>query len=154
MMQTGREPHPLAQVGSREHAEAVAEGRHPGVHDALQWLTFSHLPESLQQYSRPFYVAAVALLGEVFLDSPELTTALNKMVEAKDAGVRAGIKSGTGRAGAVPRPQTVTDPPLFGSAQVPPRPDQTLPGNYGPGQPAPRPAQTPPPIAPPEGWGR
>lgn len=99
--------------GSREHAEAVAQNRHPGVHDALQWLTFSHLPSILQCYSSPFYGAAVSLIVEITVDSPELTTALNKLVEAKDSAVRAGIKANTGRAGSVPRPQTVVDPPVF-----------------------------------------
>lgn len=130
MMNAGREPNPMAQVGSREHAEAVTWGRHLGVADALQWLTFSHLPEQLQKYSRPFYEAAVEILNQVRLDSPELTTTLNNLVWAKDSGVRAGIKADTGRAGSVPRPQTVVNPPLF---------DQS---------------QTPPPIAPPGGWGR
>lgn len=97
--------------GTREHAEALAGGRHPGVCDALQWLTFSYLPESLQGYSRPFYQTAVELIAMISTDSPELTTALNKLIEAKDSAVRAGIKCSTGRAGSVPRPQTVVDPP-------------------------------------------
>ncbi len=116
-------------LGTREHAENLTDGRHPGVKDALQWLTFSHLPASLQNYSRPFYQTAVELVIEVGTDSPELTTALNLLVQAKDAAVRAGIKHSTGRAGSVPRPATVVHPPLFGSAQVPARPDQALPGS-------------------------
>jgi len=75
----------------------------------------------LQGFSRPFYKAAVDLLIVVPVDSPELTTALNKLIEAKDAAMRAGIKSQTGRAGPVPRPAAVVNPPLV--------------GNYGPGQP-------------------
>lgn len=106
--------HPL---GTREHALNVTEGRHPGVRDALQWLTFSHLPEALQNYSRPFYQTAVELIVYVPTDSPELTTALNKLIEAKDSAVRAGIKDSTGRAGSVPRPQKVVDPPLFDKDQ-------------------------------------
>lgn len=105
---------PEFSLGTREHAEALTKGRHPGVRDALQWLTFSHLPEALQYFSRPFYRAAVALVGQIPTDSPELTTALNKLIEAKDSAVRAGIKNDTGRAGSVPRPQTVVNPPLFG----------------------------------------
>jgi hypothetical protein len=99
--------------GTREHAELVTRERHPGVRDALQWLTFAHLPEALRRYSAPFYEAAVNILAHVVTDSPELTTTLNKLVSAKDWAVRAGIKSDTGRAGSVPRPQTVVDPPLF-----------------------------------------
>jgi len=114
MMPLGtREPNPASQLGTREHAEHLTEGRHPGVRDALQWLTFSHLPEPLQRYSRPFYQTAVELVVEIETDSPELTTALNTLIQAKDAAVRAGIKDSTGRAGSVPRPQIVVDPPLF-----------------------------------------
>lgn len=109
----------MTQVGTREHAEKVADGRHPGVRDALQWLTYSHLPEALRQYSAPFYIAGVELVRTILTDSPELTTALNKLIEAKDSAVRAGIKDSTGRAGSVPRPQTVVYPPKF---EAPTRP--------------------------------
>jgi hypothetical protein len=115
--------------GTREHADQMTEGRHPGVQSALQWLTFSHLPEALQDFSRPFYRTAVELITYVGTDSAELTTALNKLIEAKDSAVRAGIRHETGRAGSVPRPQTVVNPPVFGQAQVPARPDQQLPGS-------------------------
>lgn len=101
------------QPGTREQAERITRDRHQGVRDALQWLTFSHLPSHLQGYSAPFYWAAVKLVGEIAVDSPELTTALNRLIEAKDSAVRAGIKGDTGRAGSVPRPATVVDPPLF-----------------------------------------
>lgn len=104
---------PEFHVGTREHAAMITEGRHPGIQDALQWLTFAHLPEALRRFSEPFYLAAVQVIDTVRTDSPELTTSLNKLVEAKDSGVRAGIKYDTGRAGSVPRPQTVVDPPQF-----------------------------------------
>jgi hypothetical protein len=100
-------------MGSREHADAITQGRHPGVRDAFQWLTYSHLPRELKAFSAPFYQGAFELLLEIPADSPELTTALNLLVQAKDAAVRAGIKSAYGRAGSVPRPQTVVKPPLF-----------------------------------------
>jgi hypothetical protein len=58
-------------------------------------------------------MAAVDLLTEVSVDSPELITALNGLISAKDSAVRAGIKSDYGRAGPVSRPQTVVDPPSF-----------------------------------------
>jgi hypothetical protein len=100
-------------AGTREHANAVTAGRHPGVRDALQWLTYSHLPPILRDYSAPFYAAAVQVITEIQTDSPELTTALNLLVQAKDSAVRAGIKQDTGRAGSVPRPAAVVDPPVF-----------------------------------------
>ena len=104
---------PRTRLGTREHAEAITRGRHPGVQDALQWLTFSHLPPALQGFSLPFYQAAVELVTEIAVDSPELTTALNRLIEATDSAVRAGIKAATGRAGSIPRPAAVVDPPLF-----------------------------------------
>jgi len=97
--------------GSSEHAESITQGRHEGVRDALQWLAFAHLPSTLQGYSEPFYTAAVELISRIGTDSPELTTALNRLVTAKDSAVRAGIRHDTGRAGSIPRPQSVVDPP-------------------------------------------
>lgn len=112
MQNLGRTPDPATHYGTAEHAADLTKGRHPGVHDALQWLTFAHLPETLQTYSRPFYGAAVALIDTIRTDSTSLTTALNKLVEAKDAGVRAGIINATGRAGSIPRPREVENVPL------------------------------------------
>jgi hypothetical protein len=127
MMPMGREQDPAYVLGTREHAERLTELRHPGVQAALQWLAFSHLPEELRRFSRPFYQTAVELLSEIETDSPELTTTLNGLVEAKDWAVRAGIRHKHGRPGSVPRPQTVVNPPSL--------------GNYGPGQPTPRPLE-------------
>lgn len=103
------------RFGSAEHAAAIAEGRHPGVADGLQWLTFTHLPEPLQRYSEPFYEAAVALVVRIATDSPELTTAINGLIAAKDSAMRAGIRHDTGRAGSVPRPRELVDPPRLRS---------------------------------------
>lgn len=97
--------------GSAEHAAAATEGRHPGIRDGLQWLTFAHLPEPLQRFSAPFYGAAVELIDRIRTDSPELTTAINGLIAAKDSAMRAGIRHDTGRAGSVPRPQTLVEPP-------------------------------------------
>jgi hypothetical protein len=107
------QPTPAETPGTREHAQAATEGRHPGVRDGLQWLTYSHLPPPLRRYSAPFYDAAIELVQEISADSPELTTALNHLISAKDSAMRAGIRNDTGRAGSVPRPQTVVDPPLL-----------------------------------------
>ena len=99
------------QYGSAEHAAQVTEGRDPGIRDGLQWLTFAHLPETLRHYSSPFYQVAIAIIEEITTDSPELTSAINLIISAKDSGMRAGIRHDTGRAGSVPRPQEVVDPP-------------------------------------------
>jgi len=99
--------------GTAEHAYAITEGRFPGVRDALQWLTYAHLPEALRDFSRPFYRLAVTLIDRIRTDSPELTTSLNAIIAAKDSAMRAGIRHDTGRAGAVPRPQEVVAPPTL-----------------------------------------
>lgn len=101
----------LPAVGSADHAAMVTHDRHPGVKSALAWLAYSHLPDELQSLSAPIYTAAVELLERIPTDSPELTTALNALVEAKDWMVRAGIRSDYGRPGPVARPATVVDPP-------------------------------------------
>lgn len=106
------------QPGTSEHAIALTEGRHPGIRDGLQWLTYSHLPPALQRFSKLFYEAAVALVQAVPTDSPELTTAINRLIAAKDSAVRAGIRNDTGRAGSVPRPQAVVDPPKLASKEI------------------------------------
>jgi len=105
MEHLGRGIDPEHILGTPENAAYYTQGRHQGVQDALQWLTFAHLPDNLKRFSSVFYIAATGLLDEIVTDSPELTTALNKLIEAKDSAVRAGIKHVTGRAGSIPRPQ-------------------------------------------------
>lgn len=97
--------------GDAEHAFTVTEGRQPEIRDGIQWLTYDHLPDKLKRYSEVFYQAAVDMLNRITVDSPELIAALNRLLEAKDSAVRAGIRNDTGRAGSVPRPQNVVAPP-------------------------------------------
>lgn len=99
--------------GSPEHAAEETAGRHPGIRDGLQWLVFTHLPPDLQRFSLPFYQAGVGAIRSIQLDSPELTTAINRLIEAKDSAVRAGIRQTAGRAGPVLRPGIVVDPPAL-----------------------------------------
>lgn len=104
--------------GTREDALIYTRGRDPEIRSALQWLTYEHLPVALKPFSAPFYLAACGLLTEVQQDVPELKAALNKLIEAKDAAVRAGIHCQQGRAGSVPRPQEVVDPPVLAETPV------------------------------------
>jgi hypothetical protein len=103
--------------GSPEHAAEVTKNRHPGIRDGLQWLAYTHLPEPLRVYARPFYRAACSMIANTTTDSPELTTAMNALIAGKDSAMRAGIRHDTGRAGSVPRPQAVIDPPLLTSGE-------------------------------------
>lgn len=54
----------------------------------LQFFDYAHLPASLQEVSRPFNVMAYRLV-ENLPRNPERTVALRKLLEAKDAAVRA-----------------------------------------------------------------
>lgn len=74
--------------GSREYLAARTAGRHPGTIGLVRYFAYAHLPEHLQRVSAPFGYLAELLVG-LLPDSPELTTALRKLVEAKDCAVRA-----------------------------------------------------------------
>lgn len=59
----------------------------------MKWFAYSHLPQHLQEISKPFgdlaqYVCNVVESG------PERTVALRKLLEAKDAAVRAKLNPG------------------------------------------------------------
>jgi hypothetical protein len=69
------------------------EDRHPATAGLLRWFEYSHLPPELQTVSAVFYGCAHAAV-ELLRDGPELTTALRKLLEAKDCAVRAAIDGG------------------------------------------------------------
>lgn len=54
----------------------------------LRWFEFAHLPLELQQVSHPFGVLAQEIVFTLSA-GPERTVALRKLLEAKDAAVRA-----------------------------------------------------------------
>ncbi len=56
----------------------------------LQFFAFQHLPPALQKVSTPFHTMAHAIV-ETVPRNPERTVALRKLLEAKDAAVRAVI---------------------------------------------------------------
>jgi hypothetical protein len=58
----------------------------------LKWFSYEHLPLALQNASRPF----AELAGEIsqqYAPSAERSTVLRKLLEAKDAAVRAHIET-------------------------------------------------------------
>jgi hypothetical protein len=57
-------------------------------HYLRQFFVWEHLRADLQPVSRPF-AALAELIDEQLPDNPEKTTALRKLVEAKDCAVRA-----------------------------------------------------------------
>lgn len=60
----------------------------------MKWFDFAHLPGHLQPISSVFYDAACSLIAQVN-SGPERTVALRKLLEAKDAAVRAAVNPGS-----------------------------------------------------------
>lgn len=63
---------------------------HPAIEHVLKFFAFEHLPAHLQAVSRPFHFLAL----ECAMRAPqnqETTVALRKLLEAKDAAVRAAL---------------------------------------------------------------
>lgn len=59
----------------------------------LKWFEFEHLPEHLKVVSAKFFELACSLCAMVE-PGPERTVALRKLLEAKDAAVRATVLPG------------------------------------------------------------
>lgn len=58
--------------------------------DILKYFGYAHLPEALQARSKPFGELARHII-DTAPRCPERTVALRKLLEAKDAGVRAHV---------------------------------------------------------------
>lgn len=63
---------------------------HPAIAHVLSFFTYEHLPEKLQAISKPFSLLATEVAARA-PDNQETTVALRKLLEAKDAAVRAGL---------------------------------------------------------------
>lgn len=63
---------------------------HPATEHILRFFAYEHLPPHLQKISKPF-CELVHNLVEQGLEGPELSVALRKLLEAKDAAVRAAL---------------------------------------------------------------
>lgn len=59
----------------------------------MKWFAYEHLPERLQAVSKPFGQLA-AQIEQTIDGGPERTVALRKLLEAKDAAVRAALTPG------------------------------------------------------------
>ena len=59
----------------------------------MQFFTYSHLPEKMQEVSKAFAELAQSM-DELLPENAEKTTALRKLLEAKDCAVRATIYKG------------------------------------------------------------
>lgn len=65
--------------------------QHPAVVEILRYFAYDHLPYQLQSVARRFHALAHALVEDEQLSGPELTVALRKLLESKDAAVRAAL---------------------------------------------------------------
>lgn len=59
----------------------------------MKWFAYEHLPEHLQAVSKPFGQLA-AQIEQTVEPGPERTVAFRKLLEAKDAAVRAALTPG------------------------------------------------------------
>lgn len=66
------------------------DGAHPSIMHVLQYFAYDHLPEHLQAVSQPFAELAEQIANRA-PNSQETTVALRKLLEAKDAAVRAAL---------------------------------------------------------------
>lgn len=64
--------------------------RHPAVEAVLRYFEFGHLPVPLRAVSAPCAELAINM-ADYLPSSPELTVGLRKLLEAKDAFVRAAL---------------------------------------------------------------
>lgn len=70
----------------------IAAEAHPTHRNMLRFFEHQHLPGHLQLVSIPFGATAYGLVSHALdtpADGPEVTVALRKLLEAKDAAVRA-----------------------------------------------------------------
>jgi hypothetical protein len=65
----------------------------PQTEGMLQFFTYAHLPEHLQEVSKPFCELAKRI-AETYPRNPERSAALRKLLEAKDCAVRALLYKG------------------------------------------------------------
>lgn len=61
---------------------------HPAIAHVLKFFSYDHLPPKMQEVSKPFCDLA-RQVAERHPDNQETTVALRKLLEAKDAAVRA-----------------------------------------------------------------
>ncbi len=81
----------LTKAERLESMRLVYGPRHPGVLELLTYFSFEHLPphSPMRAVSRQFADMAGWVVVQIQDDSPELTTALRRLLEAKDCAVRA-----------------------------------------------------------------
>lgn len=67
---------------------------HPATVQLLELFAYEHLPEHLQEISKPFHDLANTVAQRRTPRGAEQTTCLRKLLEAKDCAVRMGVPIG------------------------------------------------------------
>jgi hypothetical protein len=80
--------------------KSTLEGRNPAVVHVAQFFESAHLPSPLREIATDMHDLAEHMIIEI-KDSPMLTTGLHRLLEAKDALVRAKLAEVNAAAGAV-----------------------------------------------------
>jgi hypothetical protein len=80
----------MVSVNGAGEAQWFTPARHPATAGMLRWFEYEHLPPHLQDVSRLFHALAHGIADRL-PDGAELTTALRKLLEAKDCAVRAAV---------------------------------------------------------------
>ena len=81
----------LANVQSGKTFRGKEDG--PPQERMLKWFEYSHLPPHLQEISGLFFMLANDICNKI-ASGPERTVALRKLLESKDAAVRARLNPG------------------------------------------------------------
>lgn len=82
----------MSDIPSPNPLPDLPEDIHPQVRALMRWFDHAHLPPSLQAVVSYYRATAVQLVHHVgAAGGPELTVALRKLLESKDAAVRAAI---------------------------------------------------------------
>jgi hypothetical protein len=83
-----------AETDEGTMSESVSQNPAPTPEHIMQFFAYLHLPPKLQEVARPFCELAKTLVdpdGQPLPRNPERTVALRKLLEAKDAAVRAAL---------------------------------------------------------------
>jgi hypothetical protein len=83
---------PMTSALISSAGDPALAGRHPGVRELVGFFAFDHLPDGpIREASARCSTLALDLVNTL-PDSPELTVALRKLLEAKDCAVRCAVR--------------------------------------------------------------
>jgi hypothetical protein len=91
------------------HEGPSAESRHPAVAGVLRFFEYDHLPEGMIKLTARAFADFAAKMVAILPSDPELTVALRKLLEAKDAAVRCAVVDEKARRGVA----TIVNPSEF-----------------------------------------